>query len=317
MAQPKKPKDMTQERNWLIAIACLMFGGALLGISINMAKYAGNVGLTPLAFIFWSISGAALILLLISLFRREPPPLNRASFEYYFVAALVSVAGSNLIFFSAIPQVGASFVALIIALPPLLTYLGALLLKMEHFTPLRALGVIAALSGTGVLAANKLSAPDASVFWIMTALCGPILLAIGNLYRTLRWPTGASPSALAPGMLIAAAVQLGLVGLLPNFSLALPNQDPLALLVSVFVIVLQAFIFAGQFQILFVLQKAGGPVLLSLLGCTAAIFAVPIAIFFQNEAPPEGLLIGATFITLGVILVTWGGIKIQQRQTPR
>ena len=293
----------------VIALTCLIAGGALLGVSTNMAKYAGTVGLTPLAFVFWSITGAALLLLALAVFRRQLPPITKPSVEYYLVAALVSVAGSNLIFFSAIPQVGASFVALVITLPPLLTYVGALLLKMERFDPIRALGVLAALAGAAVLAANKLNTPNASAFWILVTLCGPVLLAIGNLYRTLRWPTGASPSALAPGMLVAASLQLGVFSLLPNFSLALPSQDPLALTVSIALIVLQAFIFAAQFQLLFVLQKAGGPVLLSLLGSTAAVFAVPIAIFLQGEPPPEGLALGALLIALGVAFVTWGGLK--------
>lgn len=296
----------------VIALTCLIAGGALLGVSTNMAKYAGTVGLTPLAFVFWSITGAALLLLALAVFRRQLPPITKPSVEYYLVAALVSVAGSNLIFFSAIPQVGASFVALVITLPPLLTYVGALLLKMERFDPIRALGVLAALAGAAVLAANKLNTPNASVFWILVALCGPVLLAIGNLYRTLRWPTGASPSALAPGMLVAASLQLGVFSLLPNFSLALPSQDPLALTVSIALIGLQAFIFAAQFQLLFVLQKAGGPVLLSLLGSTAAVFAVPIAIFLQGEPPPEGLALGALLIALGVAFVTWGGLKKPQ-----
>ena len=296
----------------VIALTCLIAGGALLGVSTNMAKYAGTVGLTPLAFVFWSITGAALLLLALAVFRRQLPPITKPSVEYYLVAALVSVAGSNLIFFSAIPQVGASFVALVITLPPLLTYVGALLLKMERFDPIRALGVLAALAGAAVLAANKLNTPNASAFWILVTLCGPVLLAIGNLYRTLRWPTGASPSALAPGMLVAASLQLGVFSLLPNFSLALPSQDPLALTVSIALIVLQAFIFAAQFQLLFVLQKAGGPVLLSLLGSTAAVFAVPIAICLQGEPPPEGLALGALLIALGVAFVTWGGVKKPQ-----
>nr|WP_241878784.1 hypothetical protein [Psychrobacter sp. PraFG1]UNK05373.1 hypothetical protein MN210_16225 [Psychrobacter sp. PraFG1] len=60
-------------KNIKVAIGCLIAGGALLGLSTNLAKYAGTVGLTPLAFVFWSISGAAFILLVISLLRRQPP----------------------------------------------------------------------------------------------------------------------------------------------------------------------------------------------------------------------------------------------------
>lgn len=291
---------------WLIALICLLVGGALLGISTNLAKYAGEIGLSPLAFLFWSIAGAAIILLVVAYMRGELLAPSARSFEYYIVAALVSVAGSNLIFFSAIPHVGAGFVALIISLPPLLTYLGALMLNIERFSTMRALGVAAALAGVGVLAARKFATPDTSVFWILLALCGPVLLAIGNIYRTLRWPDDASPIALAPGMLIAAAVMLGLVGILPNFSLmvSLENSN------SVLLILVQASIFAVQFVLLFVLQKTGGPVLLSLLGAVGAIVGVPVAVLLQGEAPPEGLILGGSLIALGVVLVTWGGMKM-------
>ena len=305
MIEPTEKTVSFRKNTWLVPLICLLAGGALLGISTNLAKYASEISLTPLAFLFWSITGAAVILFVVALLRQELPPLNARSFEYYFVAALVSVAGSNLIFFSAIPHVGAGFVALIIALPPLLTYLGALVLGMERFQSVRAFGVAAALAGASVLAARKFSAPDASILWILIALCGPILLAIGNLYRTLRWPKGASPNALAPGMLIAAVILLGTTSLLPNFSLTVPLKEFL----PIGLIILQAVIFAGQFQLLFLLQKTGGPVLLSLLGSVGAVVGVPVAIFLQGEAAPDGLILGAALISIGVALVTWGGIK--------
>ncbi|MEN2752502.1 DMT family transporter [Psychrobacter sp. FBL11] len=306
MNQLSRPKISHHKPNWFVPLICLLAGGVLIGVSTNLAKYAGELNLAPLAFLFWSITGAAIILFIIALVRDELPPLNKRSFEYYLVAALVSVAGSNLIFFSAVPQVGAGFVALIIALPPLLTYLGAIVLRIERFNALRAVGVVAALLGVGVLAARKFSTPDASVFWILLALCGPVLLAIGNLYRTLRWPNNASPSSLAPGMLIAAAILLGMVSMLPSFSIAVPLTESK----SLWLIAIQALIFAGQFLLLFLLQKTGGPVLLSLLGAIGAIVGVPVAIFLQGEAPPEGLLLGASLIGIGVALVTWGGVKI-------
>ncbi|MGP4849110.1 EamA family transporter, partial [Marinobacter sp. 1Y8] len=172
-------QETSHKTTWLVPFVCLLAGGALTGISTNVAKYAIDVGLTPLGFLFWSITGAAVILFITALIRKELPPLNARSLEYYFVAALVSVAAANLLLFSAIPHVGAGFVALILSLPPLLTYLGALILRIEQFYIVRALGVIAALIGAGALAVHKFSAPDSSVFWILIALCGPVLLAIG------------------------------------------------------------------------------------------------------------------------------------------
>lgn len=306
MNESMQHKISIHKNAWFIPFTCLLVGGLLLGVSTNFAKYAGEIGLTPLAFLFWSITGAAAILLAIALWRRERLPLGKRGIEYYLIAALVSVAGSNLIFFSAIPHVGAGFVALIIALPPLLTYFGALALRIERFSTLRAIGVAAALAGAGVLAARKFAAPDASVAWIIIALCGPVLLAIGNIYRSLRWPEGASAIALAPGMLIAAALMLALVGILPSFSLAVP----LTSMLPIGLIAIQACLFAAQFLLLFLLQKTGGPVLLSLLGAIGAVVGVPIAVFLQGEAPPEGLMLGASLIALGVGLVTWGGVKM-------
>lgn len=306
MSDVKEKTASDHRQLWWIPLLCLLVGGALLGIATNLAKFAVEIGLTPLAFLFWSISGAAIILSIVAYMRDEVLAPSARSFEYYVIAALVSVAGSNLIFFSAIPHVGAGFVALIISLPPLLTYLAALVINIERFNIWRAFGVAAALAGAGVLAARKFSAPEASVFWIALALCGPVLLAIGNIYRSLRWPDDASPIALAPGMLIAAAIMLGLVGLLPAFTLAVPL--PTALPIGL--IVLQASIFAGQFLLLFVLQKTGGPVLLSLLGAVGAVVGVPVAVFLQGEAIPEGLVLGGSLIALGVALVTWGGLKM-------
>ena len=306
VGQSKQHKIANHNHAWLIPFACLLIGGFFLGISTNLAKYSGEIGLTPLAFLFWSIAGAALILQVVALIKRDILPLNSRNLEYYAIAALVSVAGSNLIFFSAVAHVGAGFVALIIALPPLLTYLAALVLNIERFDKWRALGVAAALAGAGVLAARKFATPDASVFWILLALCGPVLLAIGNIYRSLRWPANASAIALAPGMLIAAALMLAAVALLPNFSLNVPYHQ----VQPVVLIVVQACIFAAQFLLLFLLQKTGGPVLLSLLGAVGAVVGVPVAVFLQGEAPPEGLILGASFIGLGVILVTWGGVRM-------
>jgi drug/metabolite transporter (DMT)-like permease len=290
---------------WLPTLLSLLSGGALLGLSTNLAKLASEAHLPPLAILCWSIIGAALILLVVATIRQELPPINARTLEYYSVSALVGVAGPNLIFFSAVPHVGAGFVALIISLPPLLTYIGALILKMERFKTARALGVATGLAGAGILAAGKLSSSDTDGFWILLALLGPVLLAIGNLYRSLRWPKGVSVEALAPGMLIAAAMMLLGAGFLPGFSLAMPMGQSL----SFALITIQSVVFAGMFLLLFLLQKTGGPILLSLLGSIGTLVGVPVAIFLLGEAPPEGLFVGAVLIASGVALLVFGNAR--------
>lgn len=91
-------------RTWLVPLLCLLAGGSLMGLSTNLAKIAGEMGLPPLAFLEWSLAGAALILMAAAALRGTLLPVNARLLEYYVVSAFVGVAGSNLIFFSAIPQ---------------------------------------------------------------------------------------------------------------------------------------------------------------------------------------------------------------------
>ena len=286
------------------ALALLLGAGALLGTSTNLAKLATGRGTDPLSFLAWSIAGATLVLLTVTRIRGERVPVTRRTVEYFVVAAFVTVAASNLIFFTAVPRVGASFVALAIAFPPVLTYLGALALRVERFDAVRAAGVVAALAGAATLALFGLRAPDASPLWIGLTLVGPVLLAIGNLYRTLRWPPGASAEALAPGMLVGATAMLFVAGLAPGLSLRLALDAPTLGLTA-----LQAAVFAGQFPMLFALQKAGGPVLLSLLGAVGAVVAVPVAVLALGERSPEGLGYAVPLIAAGVGLVARGGAR--------
>lgn len=288
------------------AVFLLAVTGALLGLSTNLAKIAGERSIPPLGFLAWSILAATLLLCAIAAVRRELPPLTGRTVEYFAIAAFVTVAASNLVFFSAVPKVGASFVALAIAFPPVLTYVGALMLRMERFDAMRAAGVIAALAGAAVLALFELRAPDASPFWIGLTLIGPVLLAVGNLYRSLRWPPGVSAAALAPGMLVAATAMLFAAGAVPGLSLAVPLESG-----AIGLTLLQGAVFAAQFLMLFALQSAGGPVLLSLLGAVGAVVAVPVAVLLLGESPPQGLLYAVPLIALGVALVAWGGARTE------
>jgi drug/metabolite transporter (DMT)-like permease len=291
----------------LLTLACLLATGALLALSTILGKLAIAVGVSPVALLAWSCLGAAGLLLGIAAVRGHLPPPTPRTVEYSLVAAVVSFAAPNLLFFSAIPHVGVSFVALAIAFPPLFTYLGALTLRIERFSLVRASGVTMALSGAAYIALLKLGGDGGSIGWILAVLAGPILLAVGNLYRTLRWPEGARPDALAATMLASAALMLIAVGLLPGFSLSLPPTRSAALLVGA-----QGITFAAQFSIFFILQKRGGPVYISLLGAVAATIGVPLAILFLGETVPEGLAIGGILIAIGIALVSRGA-PVKQR----
>lgn len=325
MSEPRDGTPRRQDprrsgrRPWLVPLGALLATGAFLGVSTNLAKLAGEAGLDPLAFLTWSVVGATVVLLVINATRDRLPPLNARTVEYFAIAGLVSIGAPNLLSFAAVPNVGAGFVALSISFPPLFTYLGALALGMERFRPGRAAGVALALGGAALLASHKLSDPDVDPVWVAVTLAAPVVLAIGNVYRTARWPDGAAPDELAPGMLAASALLLlaggvtagPLVDATTPFSLAVPTDraGPTLLILA------QTATFSFMYLLYFVLQKHGGPVYFSLLGSVAAVVGVPIAVVVLGEAPPGGLAVGGGSIALGVALLTFGGSD--ETETPQ
>lgn len=292
-----------------LALVTLLFAGLLLALSTNMAKIAHEMGFSPLSFLTWSLTGATLLLTVVSFFRGQYTKANKRTLEYFIVSGFLSTAATNMIFFSAVNHLGVSFVALMMALPPLLTYLGALLLRMERFCVWRAIGVTLALVGTTLLVFKKWTSPDANPVWILMTLMGPILLSAGNLYRSHRWPPGASAESLAPGMLVSATSMLILFSLLPGWTLTIPTENAKAIPL----LGITSIIFAGQFLLLFFLQKTGGPVLLSLMGGVSAIFGVPIAMALFNEPVLPAFLVSALFMAAGIVCMLYGA-KACQRQ---
>ena len=299
------------ESSWIAPLLYLLGAGSLVGVMTNLAKLAGEVGLSPLAFLTWSAGGATLVLLVLNYFRGDLPKLNARTVEYFLTSGLVTVALTNLIFFAATPRLGAGFVALAITLPPLTTYAGSLLVGLESFRWSRAVGVLLSLGGAALLAYYKLSDPEADTFWIVMVLVAVLGLTAGNIYRTTRWPEGAEAAELAPGMIGAAFLQLLVFGTLaavfgwnPDlFSLGIDFSQPDQL----YVIGGQIAVYATQLILFFRLQKTGGPVYLSLLGSVGAIVGVPVAVLLLGENWPEGLVIGGLLIAAGIGLLTYGG----------
>lgn len=288
----------------LPTLACLIATGAFLGFSTILSKLAVGAGLAPIAFLAWSALGTTIVLCALAFWRSELPTFNKRNTEYAFVAAFFSFAAPNALLYSAVPHVGVGFVALMLAFPPLLTYAGSLALQLERFSAVRAAGVVAALAGAGWIAVLKLGEPAAPAAWIVAALCIPVLLSVGNIYRTVRWPEGARPATLTAPMLTAASVLIFLGASLkgePLFALPPDTQTAGALIGA------QVLCLTAQVSLFFVLQKRGGPVYVSFAGSVAAVSAVPVAVVLLGEAIPQGLAIGGVLIATGILAVTLGG----------
>jgi drug/metabolite transporter (DMT)-like permease len=113
-------------------------------------------------------------------------------------------------------------------------------------------------------------------------------------------------------MLIGALMILMLATLVFDWPLSIPDGNTYVMPL----IAVQAIVFAGQFLLLFVLQKAGGPVFLSLMGSVSAVFGVPIAIILLGEPVLPAFLPSASLIAAGIVAMLFG-VKVCGQQTTK
>lgn len=288
-----------------LAPLLLVLAGLLLAISTNLAKAAASVGYSPLTFLAWSLAGACLLLTAVLGVKGLVMRMDGRILEYFLISGFLTTAASNLIFFTAVGHLGVGFVSLMMTLPPLLTYIGALALQMERFCWIRMMGVVLALVGSGALVLQRWAMPDAQLKWMLFTFVGPLLLSAGNLYRSQRWPPNVSAETLAPGMMTSALGMLILFSLLSGQSLDLGQYS----LPGLGLIGAQAFTFAAQFLLLFALQRRGGPVLLSLMGGVSAVFSIPIAIVLFGETAGSELLVSGPLLLAGLLLLVRGSTQ--------
>lgn len=281
-------------------LALLLAVGALLGASANITKLGLGAGWTPVAFLFWSMLGAGVCLMALAFAAGVKPRFNREGLLYALISGLISIAAPNLLGYAAIPHVGAGFVALSFAFPAILTYAMALSLRMERFAAVRAAGLLCGFLGIVTLALAKPQNAVSISPWAFAALAAPLFLAMGNIYRTRRWPADAAPLSLAPGMLLAGAALVGVFAAVFGFSIGAPDLAAPAAAPLIAQIASTTLTYA----LYFTLQKIAGPVYLSQIGSVGGVVGVGIAVLVLGEAAPPALLLATGMIVAGVVLVS-------------
>ena len=279
-------------------LVLLIVVGSLLGVFAALARAGTQAGWHPFSFLFWSLAGSGAILTALAVRSGQRPHLDRRTIFYFLGSGLLSGMVPNALSFAAVPHVGAGFVALCFAFPPLLSFCLALMLRMERFRTQRAIGLTLALAGAVALVAAKISVGDAGPAWIAIALAAPLVVAAGNIFRSLYWPAGATALSLAPGMLIAAALLL-----VPVMAVAHAPLLPPAGATALTLVLAQIAVFAAMFSLIFVLQSLAGPVYLSQIGSVGAAAGAAIAILVLGETATFGLAIATLAILAGAYLV--------------
>lgn len=217
--------------------------------------------------------------------------------RYYAVTGLCSIGLPNMLLFLSVPHVGAGHASIAYALPPLLTYVLALSLRVERLLYVRVAGIV--LGGIGALIFVTSSGNDAATGgrgWMILVLLAPVTVAVANIYRTIDWPKGATPDMLAGGMLIAAALWIAPV-LIASGAPIFPKS-------SSWILCLSGLLSAAGFVMSFALQRMTGPVTFSQLGYVVIAVSMGLGSVFFGERFDDGTLFAILVILTGVFLTT-------------
>jgi len=282
------------------AAVLLVLTGAFLGLTLPFGKLAFAAGIAPSLWAFVISLGAGTVLLTAFLVMGRRPRLSGRMLRYYVVTALISYAVPNLMTLSAIPHLGSGYTGIMYTLSPVFTLLLSVLFKMRSPNLLGLLGIFVGFTGAVIVGfmRGQVGQP-AEPLWVGIGLLIPVLLALGNVYRTIDWPAGADPTELAAGSHLMTAL------LLVPIILYMTRGFPVAPLGRVpWLVVAQVLASACMFALYFRLQAVGGPVYLSQIGYVGAAVALLAGTLFLEESYHLATWAGAIVITVGVLMTT-------------
>lgn len=284
------------KRSHFIPIFLVLGFGVLVGTILTLVKIASGHGVSAATFAFVQAAGSGLIILGICAIRGERLFFDAQNRRFYVIAGLSGIALPNMLLFLSTPHLGVGLTSLVYCFPPLATLLLALGLGMEKTSLWRIAGIFVGFVATLLIALPE-DGIDADPLWLGVAMCAPLSLAFGNVYRSRFWPAGSRPMPLAAGMLLAGA--LWLVPLLPFAHIGhAMNGAALGLLTIVVLVNAVAYI------LFLYLQQIAGPVYLGQVGYVNAASGLAIGIIVLGEHYSNWVWMAVAGVFAGVLLTT-------------
>ena len=190
----------------------LLAVGTLLGLNFPLGKLAQAAQVPAVLWAALISLGASSLLGAWLLLRRRPVVCDAQHARYFVITALVSYALPNLLVLAAMAHLGSGPTAMMFTLSPLFTALLSRLAGLRAPARLEYWGIAIGFGGALLVAlARGEAGRPAAWLWVGVGLLIPLLLALGNVYRSLDWPPRADGTWLAVGS-HGVAVGAGLLG---------------------------------------------------------------------------------------------------------
>ena len=279
----------------------LLAVGTLLGLNFPLGKLAQAAQVPAVLWAALISLGASTLLGAWLLLRRRPVVCDAQHARYFVITALVSYALPNLLVLAAMAHLGSGPTAMMFTLSPLFTALLSRLAGLRAPARLEYWGIAIGFGGALLVAlARGEAGRPAAWLWVGARLLIPLLLALGNVYRSLDWPPRADGTWLAVGSHGVAALLLLALCALTGAWRGLPALAGVPWLAAA-----QVAAAVLMFPLFFRLQALGGPVLLSQIGTVGAGVGVAVGAGLLGERYPPLVWGGVALIALGIGLTVW------------
>ena len=279
----------------------LLAVGTLLGLNFPLGKLAQAAQMPAVLWAALISLGASTLLGAWLLLRRRPVVCDAQHLRYFVITALVSYALPNLLVLAAMAHLGSGPTAMMFTLSPLFTALLSRLAGLRAPARLEYWGIAIGFGGALLVAlARGEAGRPAAWLWVGVGLLIPLLLALGNVYRSLDWPPRADSTWLAVGSHGVAALLLLALCALTGAWRGLPALAGVPWLAAA-----QVAAAVLMFPLFFRLQALGGPVLLSQIGTVGAGIGVAVGAGLLGERYPPLVWGGVALIALGIGLTVW------------
>jgi drug/metabolite transporter (DMT)-like permease len=293
-------KMMKVNKSHLAPFAMLLFAAGIYSMTFSLNRIAITEGIPVFAFVFWQGLGTALVTFVAAVATRQLPSLRRKYLRLYLLLGAFAIAVPFTLLAFAAPKVPAGAIALGLTLTPILTYVIAVLFRIDRVRLLRIAGILFGLAGILLVVLPGQSLPEPGMApWLLMAFGAPLCYAFSNVCIAILRPPESRPIPLTCGVFVCASItMLPVMALTDNWWIfdATMTDGDWALIGTIVIVPI-------VYALTFVLIQMLGPVLFSIIGYFGTLMGLGWAALYFGEVPSSWIWAAIAILFLGLFLV--------------
>ncbi len=298
-----------------MAIIGLVGLGMVWGLFFSLSRAAGETGVNPFSILAYTLLAEIPIFGMICYYRGRFPRIFRpASIIFYIVAALLGYMIPSILELYSAPMIGAGLLTILVSMTPIVTMIGAFMMKTDHINRRKILGVmLASIAMIPILISGDLDMPKPEMAGLGFVLALMVTCCYGLYHNVIAkfWPTGEDGWQLATGEVVVGSVVIIPAVTLINGIDVQPILDTGLYWIMACYVVLSA----SSISLYFYLQEKGGPIFVSLAGFVSLIAGVLFGMVFFGEEYPWWVVLSIILMIVAIWLTTSGSnLPKEQRE---